>query len=259
MMQAGWRIAAALMIASFCATCGGGGGGAENFGTNDNTSAGGPTGSAAVIEFVVSDATGGSSSGGATFQSEIGPTGADKPQASLIRFTVLNAQRGPAKNGIRVNFSVEGPTDATLTNTQTRTQDGFADTVLRAGATQGNAVVVARVNGTDLVARSGVVVIGRHAGPAAAIEFFGLRTPTLFTSDTTTATPTTRTQLGVRGSGFNQAVDVVFVLFDDHAAAAPDGTIVDFTLFGPNGGETISPSSVAITPRTSSRSPEKIT
>jgi len=44
---------------------------------------------------------------------------------------------------------------------------------------------------------------------------------------------------------FNQAVDVVFVLFDDHAAAAPDGTIVDFTLFGPNGGETISPSSVA--------------
>jgi hypothetical protein len=247
MMRAGWWISAALIVTSLCSACGGGGGGAENFGdSNDNTSTpGGPQGSPAVIEFVVpgADTSGSTSTGGATFESAIGPIGSDAPQASLIRFTVLNAQGGPARNGIRVNFTLEGPADATLTKTQARTQDGFVDTVLRAGATEGNATLVAHVEGTDLVARSGVVVIGRRAGPPVAIEFFGLRTPTLFATDSTTATPETRTQLGVRGSGVNQAVDVVFLVFDDRAAAAPDGTIVDFTLFGPNGGETISPSS----------------
>src|SRR6185369_4042816 len=48
-----------------------------------------------------------------------------------------------------------------------------------------------------------------------------------------------------RGSGFAQAVDVVFAVLDARGGPAADGTIVDFSLFGPNGGESISPVSVA--------------
>src|SRR6185503_19108988 len=75
-------------------------------------------------------------------------------------------------------------------------------------------------------------------------EFFGLRVPDLpGNADDEAGTPQTRTQLGIRGSGVNQAVDAVFLVLDAGGAAALDGTIIDFTLFGPNGGESVSPSS----------------
>jgi len=249
-MRSGWLKAAAalgmMLLASRC-----GGHGAENFTGSTNPQSPGtvPQGAASVIEFVAPGSTTSeptASDGQTTFQSTIGPPGSANPQASLVRFRVLNAQGRPAKNGIRVLFSVEGPPDARLTLTRDRTDNGFAETVLEAGPTPGNAVVIATVEGTGLVARSAVIAIGRAPGAAATIEFFELRVPGLIGSANDSAgTPQTRTQLGVRGSGFAQAVDVVFAVLDAQGGPAADGTIIDFTLFGPNGGESLSPSSVA--------------
>src|SRR6266481_994377 len=225
-MSLGWRAGALLLtIALLASRCGGHG--AENFtGTpNPSGSPGGPTGAA-------------------DFEASIGPVGSSNPQASLVTFRVLNADGRPAKNGIRVIFSLEGSTDAKLGQTKDKTSDGFVSTVVQAGSVSGIVVVVARVDGTNLIARSAVITIGHAQGQAVAIEFFGLRVPGLLGTGTDNAgTPTTRTQLGVRGSGFAQSVDVVFVVFDQFGGAAANGTIIDFNLFGPNGGEGIAPTS----------------
>ncbi len=252
MRRSDWRAGAAAVAAAILLVvwgCGGHGG--ESFGTNDNTQnpggTPGPSGAAVLIEFVAPDSTSDTtaSDGSTVFQSSIGPIGSANPQGSFIQFRLLNADGRPAKNGIRVVFSIEGPSDARLTQTKDRTSNGFVGVVLQAGSTAGGAVVVARVDGTNLLARSAVVTIGQPAGAAASIEFFGLRVPGLIGSaDDNAGTPTTRTQLGVRGSGFAQAVDVVFAVLDNHGGAALDGTVVDFNLFGPNGGETIAPTSV---------------
>lgn len=248
MMRKTWTSAAALLAVSLLAA-GCGGGSKESFlagidPTPDPNVTPGPQGDAAVIEFVVPVTTGGAAAAQSDigFEPSIGPAGSSNPQASLIRFRVLNAQGRPARNGIRVFFSLEGPADATLTALEDRTDRGFVATILRAGSLPGNATVVARVRDTNLVARSTAVVIGRPRGAAASIEFFGLRVPGLLgEQDDNAGTPTTRTQLGVRGSGFNQAVDVVFAVLDTGGAAALDNSVVDFRLFGPNGGESISP------------------
>jgi hypothetical protein len=206
----------------------------------------GPNGDATVIEFVAPDDTASTTdtSTNPKFEASIGPAGSANAQSSLIQFRVLNVNGRPARNNLIVDFTIEGPSDARLTATEARTHDGFVQTFLIAGTQSGNAVVVARVRGTALVARSQVVAIARARGAAAAIEFFKLRVPDLLgNSDDNAGTPQTRTQLGVRGSGFNQAVDAVFVVLDANGAAALDGTVVDFTLFGPNGGESVSPAS----------------
>jgi hypothetical protein len=248
-MTSGWRAGALLVtIAVLAAMCGGHG--AENF-TNDNTpnpseSPGAtPTGAAALIEFVAPDSTTTPASQGATvFQSSIGPAGSSNPQASLVQFRVLNAEGHPAKNGIRVIFSLEGSSDAKLGQTKDRTANGFISTIVQAGSVAGTAVVVARIDGTNLIARSSVITVGRSPGTAVAIEFFQLKVPGLIGDATDNAgTPTTRTQLGVRGSGFAQSVNVVFAVLDQFGGAASDDTIIDFSLFGPNGGESIAPTS----------------
>jgi hypothetical protein len=249
MMRTMWASAAFVVTLAGLAGCGGGG--HESFldeitGTPNPNRTPGPSGDAAVIEFVIPDesATGGVTPAGSPvkFESSIGPVGSANPQASLVRFRVLNARGWPARNGTRVVFSVDGPADALLTATSGRTGDGIVETILLAGPTAGNATVVAQVEGTNIVARSAVIAIGRVRGEPIAIEFFGLRVPELFDApDQSAAPPQTRTQLGLRGSGFNQAVDVVFALLDAGGAAAIDGVQVDFSLFGPNGGESVSP------------------
>ena len=241
-------IAAALAVSLLVgAGCGGGGSEphlAELNPTPDPNATPAPQGDAAIIEFVVPDADTNGGGGAVPFEPSIGPVGSANPQASLLSFRVLNAEGRPARDGIRVIFSLEGPSDAALTTLETRTEDGFANTILRTGNEPGNVTVVARVKDTNLVARSAVVVIGRPRGIAAAIEFFTLRVPGLIGNGTDNAgTPATRTQLGLRGSGFNQAVDVVFAVLDAGGVAALDDTVVDFRLFGPNGGETITPTS----------------
>jgi hypothetical protein len=256
MKRSDWRAGAtvvAVVAVIILAAWGCGGHGVDNFGTGSENSPSpsespGPSGAAVLIEFVAPDSGSdtAASDGSTVFQSSIGPLGSSNPQGSFVQFRVLNADGRPAKNGIRVLFSVEGPSDAKLTQTKDKTSNGFVGVVLQAGATAGGAVVVAQVDGTNLIARSSVVTIGSPAGAAASIEFFGLRVPGLIGSATDNAgTPTTRTQLGVRGSGFAQAVDVVFAVLDVHGGAAIDGTLVDFQLFGPNGGETIAPTTVA--------------
>jgi hypothetical protein len=245
-MSLGWRAGALLLtIALLASTCGGHG--AEHFGDTNNpnpSQSPGPTGGAALIEFVAPGSTTGTSDS-TVFQASIGPSGSSNPQASLVQFRVLNSDGRPAKNGIRVIFSLEGATDAKLGQTKDKTSNGFVSTVVQAGSISGIVVVVARVDGTNLIARSAVITIGHEQGQAVAIEFFGLRVPGLLGTGTDNAgTPTTRTQLGVRGSGFAQSVDVVFVVLDQFGGAAADGTIIDFNLFGPNGGEAIAPTSV---------------
>ena len=250
MMRSDWRVAAvaaALMMLG-AAACGGKGG--ESFGeTNSDepnpTESPGPGGQPALIEFLApSNDDAPASDGSTVFQPVIGPIGTGNPQGSLVRFRVLNALGQPARNNLRVLLSLEGPADATLTLTKDHTQDGIVETVVRAGATPGNAVVVAQVHETNLIARSAVITIGRPAGPAVSLQFLNLRLPHGFDDGVDEeGTPQTRSQLGVRGAGL-QAVDVVFVVLDQEGGPAADGTLVDFSLFGPNGGEFIAPTSV---------------
>jgi len=89
-----------------------------------------------------------------------------------------------------------------------------------------------------------VVAIARARGQAVALEFVTLRVPDLQGSgDDAVGTPRTRSQLGIRGSGVNQSIEAVFLVLDAAGAAAVDGTIIDFSLFGPNGGEAVFPTS----------------
>ncbi len=248
MMRSDWRIAAVaaalMMIGAGC-----GGKGAESFTDDDSEdptveATPKPGGAPTLIEFV-GDTDEPASDGQTVFEPSIGPVGSSNPQGSLVRFRVLNAEGRPAQENARVLFSIEGPADATLTLTKDHTHNGFVETVLTAGATPGNAVVVARVHNTNLVARSAVIAIGRQPGAAVSIEFFTLRVPGLIGGeDDEPGTPQSRTLLGIRGSGARQSVDVVFAVFDANGSAAADGTIVDFSLFGPNGGEFITPTSV---------------
>src|SRR5436853_2778632 len=136
MMRSEWRSVALLgLVMLILYSCGGHG--AEDFSTNDNqspdpTESPGPTGGAALIEFVAPDSTKdpSPSDGSTVFQSSIGPVGSSNPQGSFITFRVLNADGHPARNGVKVVFSVEGPADATLTATNGRTANGFVETVL---------------------------------------------------------------------------------------------------------------------------------
>lgn len=253
MMRSEWKVtavAAVLMMALSAAACGGKG--AEKFGNNSNSDdpspseSPGPGGQPALIEFVApSNDDPPASDGSTVFQPVIGPIGTGNPQGSLVRFRVLNALGQPARNNLRVLLSLEGPADATLTLTKDHTKDGIVETVVRAGATSGNAVVVAQVSETNLIARSAVISIGRPAGTATSVQFLQLRLPHVFDDvSEDEGTPQQRTQLGIRGSGL-QAVDVVFVVLDEEGGPAADGTLVDFSLFGPNGGEFITPTSVA--------------
>jgi hypothetical protein len=235
------RMVGTLVLALFTAAGCGGGTKEDHLPGPDPNATPGPVGDAAIIEFVV---PADQDSSGVQFEPAIGPIGSANPQSSLIAFRVLNGEGRPARDGIRVVFSLEGPADATLTALEDETKDGFVRTIVRTGSEPGNVTVVARVKNSSLVARSAAVVIGRPRGAAAAIEFFGLRVPGLIgNADDNAGTPQTRTQLGIRGSGFNQAVDVVFAVLDAGGVAALDNTAVDFRLFGPNGGETISPTS----------------
>ncbi len=251
-MRSDWRKAAvAAVVMMIAAACGGHGtdtlgGDNDNGGSDPNPSESpGGTGSPALIEFVIPDSDATASDGSTTFQSHIGPIGdGSKPQGSLIRFRILNSKGQPARDGLRVLFSVEGVPDAQLTQIKDHSQNGFVETVLVAGPTAGNAVVVAQVFETNLIARSATVSIGKAAGPAVALEFFGLRLPGLLgNADDQEGTPETRTQLGIKGSGA-QAVDVVFAVLGAEGGPALDGAVIDFSLFGPNGGEFISPTSV---------------
>lgn len=247
MMRTEWRMAAvAAAVIAIAAACGGKGG--ETFTKNtgndpDPSVSPGASGSVAVIEFDLSATDTPASDGLTLFRSQIGPVGSANAQTSLLRFRLLNRQGRPAGDDQKVVFTLNGPPDARLTLTKDRSKNGFVETVLVAGPTPGFAIVTAQVSGSDLSARSPVVLIGSLGGrPAASIEFFGLRLPGLLGgADDAAGTPESRTQLGVRGSGFQQAVDVVFAVLDDHGGAAADGTIVDFSLFGPNGGESIAP------------------
>lgn len=248
-MRSEWKmVALAAAFAMLAAACGGKS--AESFSDNDSgdpdpAASPGPEGSVVLIEFVTPDSLTTEPpaiDGSTVFRSSIGPVGTSNPQGSLLRFRVLNKEGRPAKNGVRVRFTLEGPPDALLTQIKDESVNGFVETVLQAGPTPGNAVVTVRVNGSNLSARSPVITIGRPPGAASSMEFFGLRVPGLIgDADDDAGTPAERTLLGVRGSGFAQAVDVVFVVLDDQGGAAADGTIVDFSLFGPNGGESISP------------------
>ena len=194
MMRSEWRLAAlagVLMLVLYGYGCNGHG--AENFSDNESpnpSESPGPSGPPALIEFVAPTGDSSPSDGSTVFQSSIGPLGSSNPQGSFVQFRVLNADGRPAKNGLRVTFSVEGPSDATLSLTSDKTQSGFVSTTLRAGPTSGNAVVVARVDGTNLVARSPVIFIGLAGGPAVALEFFasGYRD----CSATSTTTPARR-------------------------------------------------------------------
>jgi hypothetical protein len=248
MMRSDWRRnAVAVLVLLVAIGCGGSHGGEQLVPPDGNEPDDGTpsigSGPAAAIEFITPEGdvpdVGGTD--GIVFEASIGPKGSANPQASRVRFRVLNPIGRPAKDGIRVAFSVEGPTDAQLSLTAAKTVDGFVEVLMLAGEIAGNAVVVASIPETTFVARSAIMTIGRAPGGASAIEFFGLRLPGLLQEDAAPGTPSTRTQLGLRGSGFAQAVDVVFAVLDANGGPAADGTVVVFTLFGPNGGESITP------------------
>lgn len=141
-------------------------------------------------------------------------------ETSTINVTVRDAAGNPVIDKTVVNFSTD-QSQATFSQLQVETANGSATTTFTAGASFGTANIIVDSGGV----RNEDWWIVINPPQVSSIEF-------------TSATPL---QVGVKGSGLPEVSTVVFTVKDDHGNPAPDGTIVDFTLYGPKGGEYISP------------------
>lgn len=138
---------------------------------------------------------------------------------SSIQAEVQDASGNPVANGTLVYFSTD-MSSATLTESA-ETYNGQAQATFTAGSGYGTASVTAESGGIS----------------NSSLEITVLP-PTVGSIEFTSATPV---QVGVKGSGRAEVSTVVFTARDSHGNPAPDGTVVDFELFGPEGGEYIDP------------------
>ena len=140
--------------------------------------------------------------------------------SSNITADVRDAANNPVVDGTIVNFSTD-KSSATFSKQQVETANGLVITTFTAGASYGTAKIIVDSGGIRNESR----IITISPPQVGSIEF-------------TSATPK---QVGVKGSGLPEVSTVVFTVRDDHGNAAPDGTLVTFNLYGPKGGDYISP------------------
>ncbi|MDD5222784.1 MAG: Ig-like domain-containing protein [bacterium] len=139
--------------------------------------------------------------------------------SSSVRAELRDALGHPVPNGTPVKFSTS-MSWATITESSD-TSSGQALATFTAGQSYGNASVT--------------VTSGTVTNNSLTIEILP---PVVGSIEFVSASPL---QVGVKGSGQAEVSTVIFKVRDKDGNAAPDGTLVDFDLFGPKGGEYISP------------------
>jgi len=139
---------------------------------------------------------------------------------SSISADVRDATGNPVVDGTLVNFSTD-KSSATFSKPQVETANGLANTTFTAGASYGNAKITVDSGGIKNDSR----IITISAPQVSSIQFIS-------------ATPDS---VGVKGSGLTEVSTVTFTVKDDHGNTAPDGTVVNFSIYGPKGGEYITP------------------
>jgi hypothetical protein len=139
--------------------------------------------------------------------------------SSSVRAEVRDSLGILVANGTTVTFSTT-MAGATITESA-ETSNGLAFATFTAGESFGNGKVTVKsgpITDETLTLEILPPIVG-------SIEF-GSATPLL---------------VGVKGSGQPEVSTVIFKVWDSYGKAARDGTVVDFDLFGPKGGEYISP------------------
>ncbi len=167
---------------------------------------GGATNTAATITVSVSPATGLSALGTAT-----------------VSATVLDSAGLSVPDGTVVAFEVDNPSLGAITPTAT-TVSGVATGTFTASNVAGTAVVTA-TSGTAGGTAS-VTIVGADIG---SIQFLS-------------ASPDV---IGVKGSGQTENSIITFSVQDINGQPVSDGIEIDFTLSGPQGGETFNPTTAS--------------
>lgn len=141
---------------------------------------------------------------------------------ATVSATVRDAAGAVVADGTTVTFSVSSSLGS-ITSTAT-TVSGVANATFTAGNTAGTVGIT--VTSGSVSASGSITILGANVG---SIQF-------------SSATPDI---IGVKGSGQAETAIVTFSVKDVNGQPAPDGTSVTFTLTGPNGGESLNPSTAS--------------
>lgn len=146
---------------------------------------------------------------------------------ATVSATVRDSAGAAVADGTTVSFTVSNSALGSITPTAT-TVSGVANATFTADNTAGTVgITVTTGTGVDAISASGsITIIGADLG---SIQF-------------TSATPTV---IGVKGSGQAESAVVIFTVRDKNGQLAPDGTSVTFSIAGPNGGESINPTTAS--------------
>lgn len=142
---------------------------------------------------------------------------------ATVSATVRDAAGAVVADGTAVTFAVSNSSLGAITPTAT-TVSGVASATFQAGNTAGTVGVT--VTSGAVSASGSIAILGANVG---SIQF-------------TSASPTV---VGVKGSGQQENSLIIFSVKDVNGQAVADGTTVTFSLTGPNGGETISPTTAS--------------
>lgn len=177
-------------------------------------------------------AGGGGGGGGSTVTAPASMTVAITPSSGLsalgtatVSVTVRDSAGALIADGTTVTFAVNNSSLGSITPTAT-TVSGVANATFTAGNTAG--AVGVTVTAGSVSASGSITIQGANVG---SIQF-------------SSASPTV---VGVKGSGQQESSLITFSVKDVNGQAVADGTTVNLSLTGPNGGETISPTTASTT------------
>ncbi len=144
---------------------------------------------------------------------------------ATVSAAVRDAAGAVVADGTTVTFIVSSSALGSITPTAT-TVSGVANATFTASNTAGTVGIT--VTSGVISASANITVQGANVG---SVEF-------------TSASPTV---VGVKGSGQTESSLITFTVKDENGQAVADGTTVTLSLTGPNGGETIAPTTASTT------------
>ncbi|MBI5747034.1 MAG: hypothetical protein HZA13_08535 [Nitrospirae bacterium] len=164
--------------------------------------------------------TGGGTSSAASITISINPSGSLSAQGTAsVTATVRDSAGANISDGTTVTFAIDNATLGSITSTAT-TVSGAATATFTALSTAGTVTVTVTSGGAS--GTTTITILGADVG---SIQFVS-------------ASPSV---IGVKGSGQTETSIITFSISDTNGQPATDGTTTTFTFDGPNGGETINP------------------